>query len=327
MAVKYQDYYEVLGVSRSASQEDIQKAYRKLARKYHPDINKSKGAEERFKQVGEAYEALKDPEKRKRYDRLGADWQAGEDFTPPPGWNFKTGTSAGPGGIRFEDFGESGFSDFFDVLFGDQPGGFRSGFRRKARSTGENLSMKGEDQEVEITIPLEDAFQGARKSISLEIRETDASGQIERSTKIFEVAIPPGTTNRQRLRLAGQGGKGSGDGPAGDLYLKVKIAPHPVFKVKGRDLEIDVPITPWEAALGAKIEIPTVDGKASVKLPPGIQGEKRIRLRGKGFSSKNASPGHLYAVIRIEVPKTLSSEEKELFEKLSRVSSFKPRKK
>ena len=327
MAVKYQDYYEVLGISRTASQEDVQKAYRKLARKYHPDINKSKGAEEQFKQVGEAYEALKDPEKRKRYDRLGADWQAGEDFTPPPGWNFKTGTSSGTGGFRFEDFGESGFSDFFDVLFGDKPGGFRSGFHRKSRSGGENLSMKGEDQEVEITIPLEDAFRGARKSISLEIRETDASGQTKRSTKIFEVTIPPGTTNRQRLRLAGQGGKGSGGGPAGDLYLKVKIAPHPVFKVKGRDLETDVPVTPWEAALGASIEIPTVDGKASIKLPPGIQGEKRIRLRGKGFSRKNASPGHLYAVIRIEVPKNLSSEEKELFEKLSRVSSFRPRKK
>lgn len=329
MAVKFQDYYEILGVSRKASQEEIQKAYRKLARKYHPDINKNKGAEDRFKKIGEAYEVLKDPKKRKRYDTLGSNWQAGQDFTPPPGWDFDFGTGRSgsrseskSGGFRFDGFeGGSGFSDFFDVLFGDVFGGSRTASRRPRRSP----VSKGEDQEVEITINLEDAYRGARKNISLEIREQRADGDIRRSTKSFEVTIPTGTVDGQRLRLAGQGGSGTAGGPAGDLYLKVRIASHPAFTVKGRDLETILPVAPWEAALGVKVDVRTPDGRASVTLPAGIRSEQRIRLKGKGMSPVKGSPGDLYAVVRIVLPGTLSPRERELFQELARVSSFKPR--
>jgi curved DNA-binding protein len=321
MAVKYKDYYEILGVTRKASQDDIHKAYRKLARKYHPDINKNKGAEDRFKEIGEAYEVLKDPEKRKRYDTLGSGWQAGQDFTPPPGWDFDFDTSRRTRDFHFDGFEESsGFSDFFDVLFGDLLGGLRS---RRSRTT---RSRKGQDQEVAITIDLRDAYRGARKAIALEIREEGPDGQVRRSTKNFEVTIPKGTTEGQRLRLAGQGGKGSAGASAGDLFLKVHIAPHPKYTVKGRNLETLLPVTPWEAALGSKVDVPTLDGKASITLPAGIHSEKRIRLKGKGMSPKNGPPGDLYAIVRITVPKALSSRERELFEKLAQTSSFNPRK-
>jgi curved DNA-binding protein len=322
MAVKYKDYYEILGVPRKASQDDIHKAYRKLARKYHPDINKTKGAEDRFKEIGEAYEVLKDPEKRKRYDTLGSGWQAGQDFTPPPGWDFNDDTGRRTRGFNFDGFEESsGFSDFFDVLFGDLLGGFRSGSRH-SRPT---RSLKGEDQEVEITIDLRDAYRGARKAIALEIREQSPDGRVRRSTRSFEVTIPKGTTEGQRLRLAGQGGKGTNGATAGDLFLKVHIAPNPKFTIKGRNLETVLPVTPWEAALGSKVEVPTLDGKASITLPAGIHSEKRIRLKGKGLSPKSGPPGDLYAVVRITVPKELSSRERELFEKLAQTSSFNPR--
>ena len=348
MAVKFQDYYETLGVSRGASQEEIQAAYRKLARKYHPDLNKSPDAEERFKQVGEAYEVLRDPEKRKRYDTLGQDWKGGQDFTPPPGWEeiFRSGAAGGrarrgarggaPGGQGFEVFGDfdfeespfggGGFSDFFNMLFGQgfargaAPGGPR-GFR----GAGPAGPQRGQDHEAEITIPLEEAMQGGRRTISLESVQPDPSGRPQRSTRTFEVSIPAGVTEGRRLRLGGQGGRGPGGLPAGDLYLRVHLAPHPSFRVEGADLETEVPVAPWEAALGGSIEVPIVGGRAQVRLPPGIQGGQKVRLKGKGLARPEGGRGDLYALIRVAMPKPLSAREKELFEELARVSPFRPR--
>ncbi len=326
MAVKYQDYYETLGVSRDASQDDIQKAYRKLARKYHPDVNKSKEAEERFKQVNEAYEVLKDPEKRRKYDALGDNWQNGQDFSPPPGWEdlFAGGGGARTGrstrGFSFDGFDDLGFSDFFESLFGRSFGGFGGpgGFGRESRTFAQ--AKPGQDQEAELTITLEEAYRGGRKSIALE----EGDGLSGRRKKNLEVTIPPGVTDGRRLRLSGQGQPGPGGSRAGDLYLRIRIAPHRLFRVNGKDLEVDVPVAPWEAALGGKIQVPLVDGAANVTIPAGIQSGKRIRVKGKGLQAKDG-PGDLYAVITIAVPPRLSEREKELFAELARVSSFNPR--
>ena len=341
MAVKYQDYYETLGVAKDASQEQIHAAYRKLARKYHPDINKSSDAEDKFKRIGEAYEVLRDPEKRKRYDALGDNWKAGQDFTPPPGWDFfdfgtgtrsRRGTGTNGYGFRiFDGFGDSpfsGFSDFFETLFGGGMGGFGGG--SAAGQTGtRGQGFRGQDQEADITIPLEEAYRGTKRSVTLESRDP-ATGQPAGETRTLEVKIPAGTTDGQRLRLRGQGGRISsrgtgGGGTPGDLYLRVRIAPHPVFRLNGADLELDAPVAPWEAALGARIDVPIIGGKASVKLQPGTQSGQRLRLRGKGFPRKNGGHGDLYVRIRIEVPKNLSDRERQLYEELSKASSFQPR--
>ncbi len=356
MAVKYQDYYETIGVPRDASQEQIHAAYRKQARKYHPDINKSSDAEDKFKRIGEAYEVLRDPEKRKRYDALGENWKAGQDFTPPPGWeffNFGTGTRSGSrSGFRsrqatgsgengysfrvFDGFGDtpfSGFSDFFETLFGGGIGGLDGSTGGQAGTRTQTL--RGQDQEAEITIPLEEAYRGTKRSVTLEFRDA-RSGRPTGDAKTLEVKIPAGTTDGQRLRLRGQGGPvpgGGTDGGAtaadggipGDLYLRVRIAPHPIFRLNGVDLELDAPVTPWEAALGARIDVPIIGGKASVKLQPGTQSGRHLRLRGKGFPKKSGGHGDLYVRIRIEVPKNLSSRERQLFEELSNSSSFAPR--
>jgi curved DNA-binding protein len=338
MPVKYQDYYEVLGVSRNASQDEIQKAYRKLARKYHPDINKSRDAEEQFKRIGEAYEVLKDPGKRKRYDLLGDNWKAGQDFTPPPEWEFFRGSKGrgNTGGAAFKtfDFGEfgnsqfgrSGFSDFFDMLFGGLGGVWGND-----REEPGVRSQRGQDQEAEISISLEDAYFGAKKTIVLETSEMGSDGMVRRSVKNIEVTIPRGITDGKRLRLPGKGNAGFGHGPSGDLYLRIRIEPHSLFRVKGQDLEVDVPVAPWEAALGTKLEISTLDGQVSVTLPPGTQSGQKLRLRGKGLpvkasSSKNGKNGDLYAIVKIVVPKKLDQREKKLFEELASISSFQPRK-
>jgi curved DNA-binding protein len=325
MAVKFQDYYETLGVDRSASKEQIQAAYRKQARKLHPDVNKSPDAEEKFKRLNEAHEVLQDPEKRRRYDSLGENWQAGQDFTPPPGWEFFGSRPGGGGGgrsFRFETFGGdfedspfSGFSDFFDILFGggNSNGRRRSPFGGRSGRSAWARAAQGQDQEAEITISLEEAHRGVRKTISLE------------GGKTLEVNIPAGTPDGHRLRLRGQGGSGSGGAQAGDLYLRVRLAPHALFRLNGEDLEVEVPVAPWEAALGARIEVPLLEGKATLKLVPGAQSGQRLRLRGKGLTRRSGGQGDLYAVIRIVVPSSLSSREKELYEELSRVSSFQPR--
>ena len=319
MGVSYKDYYEVLGVSRKASQDEIKKAYRKLARKYHPDVNKDKNAEAKFKEVGEAYEVLKDSEKRKKYDALGADWKAGQEFRPPPGWeNVHFGYGGAPGGgqrFSFSDLGGGGFSDFFETLFG---GGSEQAHFSQGR--------RGQDHEAEVTVSLEDAYFGAKKSISLQTAEVDNRGQVHRKVKTFDVKIPHGATDGARLRLAEQGGKGTGKAPSGDLFLRIHIAPNAVFTLDGKDLIVDLPLSPWEAALCASVPVKTMQGTVSVKVPKGIQTGKKIRLKGKGMPGKGGKPaGDLYAKIKIVVPTELSNREKELFKELEKVSTFKPR--
>ena len=320
MAVTYRDYYETLGVKRTASQEEIRKAYRSLARKFHPDVNKNKDAEARFKQVAEAHEVLGDPEKRKKYDALGANWQAGQDFTPPPGWeNAHFEFRGAPDGGGMDAEGLDGFSSFFESIFGSAMGGQPSERRGRGRP-GRGRGMwgaDGEDHEAHITISLEEAAQGARKTISLQ----RARGEV----KTYDVSIPAGVTDGARIRLSGQGGAGAG-GRAGDLYLHVQIAPHPHLRVNGRDLETDVTITPWEAALGAKVPVTTLSGKVALAIPPGTQSGQRLRLRGKGFAATpQHAAGDFFAVVRIAVPHPLSAKEKQLFEELARASTFNPR--
>ena len=328
MPVQFRDYYEVLGVPRKASHEDIKKAYRKLARKYHPDVAKEAGTEDKFKQLVEAYEVLKDPETRKKYDELGANWKAGQEFTPPPGWEdvrFHFGgrggrpQASGAGGPR------GGFSDFFETLFGGGFGDDASGGGRTRRQPAE-WSMRGGDHEADITVTLEDCHRGRHTSISLQTAELDESGQVRRGTKSYAVDIPRGVTDGSRIRLTGQGGKGQGGGPPGDLYLRIRVAPHRVFRLNGHDLTTDLPISPWEAALGARVPVPTLDGDASLTIRPGTQGGQRLRLRGKGLAKrKKDEAGDLYAEIQVRIPKSLDDKERTLFEKLSQQSRFDPR--
>jgi curved DNA-binding protein len=323
MAVKFRDYYEILGVPRTASQEEIQRAYRKLARKYHPDVNKASDAEEKFKEVGEAYEVLKDPEKRQRYDQLGADWKTGQEFRPPPGW--EGGFGYGPGGQTHTEFhfGGSGFSDFFESLFGGQ--GFRDMRGGRRGRQGPVWSQAGEDQEATIRIRLEDAFRGGTTPVTLQMQRVTPEGQLSVQEKTYEVKIPPGILPGQRIRLSGQGGEGVGGGARGDLYLRVEIEPHPTFRLKGRDLYEDLAITPWEAVLGEEVQIQTLSGPVTLKVPPGTQSGQKLRLKEKGMPNSKGAPGNLYAVVKIVVPAQPTEREKELFDELRKVSKFKPR--
>jgi curved DNA-binding protein len=325
--LEYKDYYQTLGVSRNASKEEIQKSYRKLARKYHPDVSKEPEAEARFKEINEAYEVLKDPEKRKKYDQFGSAWkQASRTGSPPPGWEgvqFDFGDFAGGGGrgFRFEGgpggFGASGFSDFFEMLFGGGGGGFRPGAAAGGPGPGGPRPRAGADQDATITLTLEEAARGGKREITL----TDPSGE----TKTLNVKIPPGVKPGSRIRLSGQGGYGSGGGSRGDLYLKVDLAPHPDLKLRGTDLHATVSITPWEAALGGRAEIPTLNGSATIKIPAGTSSGRKIRLRGKGFPHPEGKAGDLYAELRIVVPDRLSEQERELYEKLKEASEQEPR--
>lgn len=323
--MKFKDYYDLLGVTRTASSDDIRKAYRKLARKYHPDVNKSPDAETRFKEIAEAYEVLGDVEKRKRYDQLGANYRSGQDFAPPPGWEqmrneFGGRPDAGGGGYAAEDMG--GFSDFFESLFGG--GAFQGAQHAGGAPFGRFRHRRGEDHEAQVTISLEEAFHGVKKPISLQTARVDERGRVHRESKQYTVHIPAGTIEGTRIRMAGQGSPGSGEGAAGDLYLQVQIAPHPVFHVKGADLEVTVPVAPWEVALGTKIPVPTMSGNALLALPSGTQSGQHLRLRGKGLVGARHH-GDLIAIIQIAMPRHLSDKEKSLFAELARVSAFHPR--
>ncbi len=327
MGVKYRDYYEILGIPRNATQEEIHSAYRKLARKYHPDVNKSPDAEEKFKQIGEAYEVLKDPEKRKKYDQLGANWKTGQDFTPPPGWDirfdfFTSGTEAGDGTTSWTT---GGFSDFFEALFGTGAKGRKSGTSRARTYYGGAWVRDGEDEEAKITISLEDAYRGCTKNITLQSSGLDSNGRVGIESKSYEVKIPPGVVHRQKIRLSGQGKPGIGGGKPGDLYLIVDIAPHPYYRLDGRDIYYKLAVTPWEAALGATLDVPTPGGSVTVKIPPGTSSGKKLRLRGKGMPNPRGKPGDFFVEIEIHVPEKLSEKEKELFKELKRVSPFSPK--
>ncbi len=309
----YKDYYEILGLERSATQDEIKRAYRKLARKYHPDVNKEAGAETKFKEAGEAYEVLKDPEKRAAYDQLGANWQAGQDFRPPPGWDQ---------GFEFSSAGQgqgdaSAFSDFFESLFG---GARASGPGRQARH---EFHAHGQDHHARIVIDLRDAYEGATRVISLHAPEVDAAGHVTVRDRSIKVKIPKGIAEGQHIRLAGQGTPGVGQGQAGDLYLEIEFRPDPVFSVDGRDVYIDLPIAPWEAALGGKVKCPTPSGTVDLKVPANARTGQKLRLKGRGIPGKAA--GDLYAVLQIAVPPAQSAKDREFYERMAREMDFNPR--
>jgi curved DNA-binding protein len=325
--MRFVDYYETLGVQRGASPEEI---------KFHPDINKSKGAEEKFKQVGEAYEVLKDPAKRKKYDQLGRGFSGGQDYAAPPGWQNVEWNFGG--GARGRGDVPSGFSDFFDAFFGAQARqqqqqeqqqqgyGARGGGRRSPFAPfGEDAARDGSAHEVDITITLEDAYHGATRTITLAQSVLGADGGRRTEERSFQVKIPAGTTDGKKIRLAGQGGKGSGGGQAGDLYLKVHIAPHTRFKVEGHDLHAVVSVAPWEAVFGAKVPFSTLDGEVQLKIPAGTQAGTRLRLKDKGLPKAAGERGALVVEVRVVVPTAPSDDEKRLLEELQRVSKFNPR--
>ncbi|MBI1946446.1 MAG: DnaJ domain-containing protein [Deltaproteobacteria bacterium] len=330
--MQFVDYYEVLGIDRSASPDDVKKAFRKLSKKFHPDINRAKDAKAKFQQVNEAYEVLKDADKRRRYDQLGRNYHAGDDFRAPQGWQGVEFNFDG-GGAPFGGRGggvPSGFSDFFEAFFGGTAASAGPRARRAPYSTGFDFEegprkRRGDDQEAELTVSLEDAYQGATKTIALQQGVTGADGGHRVEERSFQVKIPPGTTDGMRIRLAGQGGRGLGGAAAGDLLLKVSIAPHPRFTVEGHDLVAVLPVTPWEALFGGKIPFRTLDGEIQLKIPEGSQGGQKLRLKDKGLPKKGGERGHLTVELRVVVPQKPTAEERKLFEELARVSQFNPR--
>jgi curved DNA-binding protein len=300
MSVGFKDYYEVLGVQRDASSDEIRRAYRKLARQYHPDINQESEAEERFKEVGEAYEVLSDPEKRALYDRLGDQRRAGAEGPDMADFEDVFGRPGFGSDVRVE-FGEGGFSDFFERVFGEGAG------------VADGGPLRGRDREALLELSLEETLAGGRRRISL-----DDEGS-------FEVEIPAGVREGQRIRIAGKGAAGRGGGPAGDLYLLVRLRPHPRFRREGDDLQVDLRVTPWEAALGATVPVHTLSGTAQVRVPPGSSSGRRLRLRGRGLPARDDGRGNLYATVQVAIPRELSDEERDLFERLAAVSQFDPR--
>jgi curved DNA-binding protein len=305
--MKYKDYYSILGVERGASADDIKKAYRKLAHQYHPDVSKDPQGEEKFKEVAEAYETLKNPEKRAAYDQLGTH-RPGEDFQPPPDW-----------GGQFRDsgysFDEADLADLFASLSGRHRGG----------PGGGQFRMAGEDYEVTAHISLEDAYRGTEVELNLSVPEPDEKGQLRRVPRTFKVRIPKGAADGQRLRLAGRGGKGLNGGRDGDLYINVALHPHPLFRVSGHDLYLDLPLAPWEAVLGASVEVPTLGGAVRLKVPPNTPAGKHLRLAGRGMPKPGGTSGDLFAIAQVAVPTAASERERDLFRQLAESSTFNPR--
>ena len=318
--MEYKDYYKILEVERDASQDAIKRSYRKLARKYHPDVSQEAHAEERFKELGEAYEVLKDPEKRAAYDQLGPNWKAGQEgFQPPPDWN--EGFEFHGGG--YTSSGQEDYSDFFESLFGR---GFRSGAAGMGggRTSSRNWQMRGEDSHAKVHIDLEDAYQGANRSLSLRSTELSEDGRPHVVERTLNVKIPKGVREGQNIRLQGQGSPGIGGGAAGDLYLEIAFNPHAHFKVEGRDVSIELPISPWEAALGSRVQVPTPVGTVDLKIPVSASSGKRMRLKGRGIPTQE--PGDFYVTLEIVLPEHISEEEKALYEALQKqAGSFNPR--
>ncbi len=322
--MEYRDYYQALGLKREASQEDISKAYRKLARKYHPDLNKDPGAEEKFKEINEAHEVLGDEKNRKAYDRLGSGWCGGQDFRPPPGWEQMFGGQGAGQQFGFNSTGQAGaggFSDFFQSLFGGTDG-FPGGQQSSFQSMSGFGSRKGENIQSELEISIQEAFKGITKTISFTLQGAGSSPDL----KSYQVKIPKGCTDGKTIRLTGQGAKGLNGGADGNLLLKIKVKDDKNFKLKGKNIITKFPVSPWEAALGAKLEVETLDSKVSLSIPPGTKSGQRLRLKGKGMHSAKGESGDLFVEIQITVPKSLSEQEKNLFEQLSSISTFDPRK-
>ena len=316
--MKFRDYYEVMGVARDASQEVIKRAYRRLARKYHPDVSKEADAEAKFKELQEAYEVLKDPEKRVAYNQLGENWRAGQDFRPPPDWGKGFEFSRGGGGGRGSR-GEAGveFSDFFSELFGA-----RSPFGRGGASGRREYSAAGQDHMARVEIDLEDAYRGGTRTIELRTAELGDDGQLRVKPRTLRVNIPAGVTEGQQIRLAGQGSPGIGGGPSGDLYLEVSFRPHALLAVDGRDVTLELPVAPWEAALGEHVSVPTLGGAVDMKLPVGARAGQKLRLRGRGLPGP--TPGDQYVTLKIVLPPD-SPSAREFFERMKQELTFDPR--
>lgn len=306
----YKDYYKTLGVDRKATQDEIKRAYRKLARKYHPDVSKETDAEQKFKDVGEAYEVLKDPEKRVAYDQLGSDWNAQQGFRPPPDWGAGFEFQGAPRGSG----GQHDFSDFFESLFGQAggAGGARRGFH-----------MQGEDHHAKVLIDLEDSFHGASRSISLQMPEVSPDGRVVSRTRTLKVSIPKGIRQGQQIRLGGQGAKGTGGGKAGDLYLEIEFRPHRFYRVEGADVYLELPVAPWEAALGASVKVPTPSGAIDLKIPANSKAGKKLRLKGRGIPAK--TPGDLYVVLQIALPPADDDKSREMYKRMKDEIRFNPR--
>lgn len=315
--MKFKDYYQTLDLKKDASQDEIKRAYRKLARKLHPDVNKSHDAEEKFKELGEAYEVLQDPEKRAAYDKFGSNWQAGQDFEPPPNWD--AGFEFSGGGFTQAD--ASQFSDFFESLFGKSKGFSQA---RPGFHPHESFHARGQDVHAKILINLEDSYLGAQKSITLNRPVIDQNGHVTTSPHTINLSIPKGIMEGQQIRLEGQGGHGIGQAKKGDLFLEIAFAPHRLFTMNKRDVLLSLPVTPWEAALGATVTVPTLGGTVELKIPPGSQTGKKLRLKERGLSSATQS-GHQYVTLSIVTPEPVTEAQKNLYEQMARLMPINPR--
>lgn len=303
--MQFKDYYQTMGVARDATPDDIKRAYRKLARKYHPDVSKDPEAETRFKEVGEAYEVLKDPDKRAAYDQLGADWKSGQDFRPPPEWTTRS-AAAGP----------TDFSDFFEALYG------RGAPGDKGERTRFNLN--GEDQHARLAINLEDAWKETTQTLTLRNPELDQRGQVTLRERTLNVRIPRGVRPGQHIRLAGQGASGIGESKRGDLYLEIRFRQHPLYRIEDLDVYLDLPLAPWEAALGATLKLPTPEGTVELKVPPDTPAGRKLRLKGRGIPTN--PPGDFYAVAQIVLPPASDPAAKAVYRKMSEhFQSYNPR--
>jgi curved DNA-binding protein len=305
--VKFKDYYASLGLERGASDNDIKKAYRKLAHKYHPDVSKEPGAESKFKEIAEAYQTLKDPEKRAAYDRLGTH-TPGEEFRPPPDWGPQSGAAE-------ESFEGLDLADLLASLAG----------RRAQGGGGGRRSYRGEDYELRTAITIEQAYQGTMIELNISVPDYDPDGRMQRVPKSLNVRVPKGATDGQRLRLAGKGGRGINGGPDGDLYLTIGLLPHRIYRADGHDLHLDLPLAPWEAALGGSVEVPTPGGAVQMKIPAGTSSGQTLRLSGRGLPRPKGGAGDLYAAVKIVMPKSTTARERELLKELAESSSFAPR--
>jgi curved DNA-binding protein len=314
----YKDYYQIMGVARDATQDAIKRAYRRLARKFHPDVSKEANAEEKFKELQEAYEVLKDPQRRAAYDQLGSNWRSGQEFRPPPDWgrDFEFSASSFGGG---SSGGDTDFSDFFSSLFGQ-----RSPFGQRGRGSGaRGFAAAGEDHVAKIQIDLEDAFHGGSHTFELKSPQLGEDGHVVVQPRTLKVTFPAGVTEGKRIRLAGQGSAGIGGGPAGDLYLEIGFRLHRLFTVEGRDITLTLPVAPWEAALGATVQTPTLAGPVDLRIPPNAKAGQKMRLKGRGLPG--TPPGDQYVVLKIVLPPSDAPRAKELYEQMQRELPFDPR--
>lgn len=327
--MEYRDYYQTLGVSRTATADEIKKAYRRLARKYHPDVSKEANAEEKFKQVQEAYEVLRDPEKRAAYDQLGSQWKQGDPFTPPPGWaGRRAGAGTGRRGFEFrtatgDEFDIGQFSDFFSTLFGGMGGMGGGGASPFGEAFGDVGRRSGRDHQASIEIDLEEAYAGTTRTLDLQRPTVRPDGTVEANRSTVRVTIPPGVTEGQLIRLAGKGEPGLRGGRPGDLYLEVHIRPHRLYQVDGRNVTLTLPVAPWEAALGGTVTVPTLGGPVEMRVPPNSQTGDKLRLRGRGLPG--TPPGDQFVVLKVVLPEANTPRARELYEAMKRDLGFDPR--